>query len=199
MARTSTWRLRATQLLFLLTLAAVALTGGRALEGTPGVLAQALGFLLVIGGTLWRIWTSAFIAGRKEIELLEYGPYARCRHPLYFGSFAVGLGLGLTTRSVVVTAVLLISLGVAFWLAIRSEDRFLADRHGEAWAAFRRRVPAFWPRSGPAPMPDGRVVDLRIFRKAFLDGASVLFLWLLLVVLDTLRMQGAWQTWFRLP
>lgn len=199
MTKASTRRLRATQLLFLLTLAAVALSDGRALEGGPGLLAQALGFLLVVGGTLWRIWTSAFIAGRKDVELLDLGPYARCRHPLYFGSAVVALGLGLTTRSVVLTAVLVLALGLAYGLAIRSEDRFLADRHGEAWAEFRRKVPAFWPRLGPARLPAHRSVDLHVFRKAFLDASAVLSLWLLLVLLDALRAQGTWQAWIRLP
>ena len=199
MARTSTQRLLATQVLLLLTLAAVVLSDGRALEGVPGLLAQVLGFLLVVGGTLWRIWTSAFIAGRKEVDLLESGPYARCRHPLYFGSFVVGLGIGLTTRSVILTAVLPIALGAGFWVAIRSEDRLLADRHGAAWATFQQRVPAFWPRIGAARGPGHWKVDLRVFRKAFLDAASVLSVWLLVLLLDTLRMQGAWQAWFELP
>lgn len=195
----STARIRLTQALYLLALLLVAVSGGRSLQGLPGLGAQALGFVLVVLGTLWRLWTTAFIAGRKDVQLVEEGPYARCRHPLYLGSLVAGLGLALTTRSVTLMVALPATLVLLHGSALHREEAFLAARHGEAWRAYRARVPALWPRRGPLPAPARRELDLAIYRKAFLDAATVLALWLLIVALDALRSQGAWPAAFNLP
>lgn len=195
----STARIRLTQALYLLALLLVAVSGGRSLEGLPGLAVQALGFVLVVLGTLWRLWTTAFIAGRKDVQLVEEGPYARCRHPLYLGSLVAGLGLALTTRSVVLMLALPAALVLLHGSALHREEAFLAARHGQSWQAYRARVPALWPRFGPLPSPARLELDLEIYRKAFLDAATVLALWLLVVALDALRSQGAWPTAFTLP
>lgn len=199
MTRASTRRIRFTQAAYALALAAAALSDGRAWDGTAGLLVQALGFALVAAGTLWRIWTSAFIAGRKDVELVDIGPYGRCRHPLYFGSLLTGVGLGLTTRSALLTLVLAVVPGIAFWRSIRHEEAGLATRHGAAWRSYCERVPAFLPRSGRLTLPASREVDLPVFRKAFVDAAAVLALWLAVLLLDGLHTRQAWPAYFSLP
>ena len=195
----STPRIRLTQFLYVLALLAVALTDGRALEGMAGLAAQAAGFALVVAGTLWRVWASAFIAGRKDAEVVDAGPYARCRHPLYLGSLVAGLGLALSTRSIVLTVALPSILTALLGLAIRREERLLKDQHDEAWLRYRDRVPALWPRSGPVPAVGRREVDLPVYRKAFFDAATMMLLWLLVISLDGLRARGAWEALFALP
>jgi protein-S-isoprenylcysteine O-methyltransferase Ste14 len=195
----STARIRRTQLLFLAAIVLVALSGGRALEGAAGLAAQWLGFVLVTAGTLYRMWSSVFIAGRKDVEIVREGPYARCRHPLYLGSLVAGLGLALSTRSLVLALALPAVLAGLLAQAIRREERFLARRHGDAWADYAARVPALWPSRPGTDGPQRREVDLAIYRKAFLDAATVLGLWLVIVAVDTLRTQGAWTPLFRLP
>lgn len=195
----STPRIRLTQLLYLGVLAAVVATGGRALEGGAGLAAQAAGFLLVGTAVLGRIWTTLFIAGRKDEQLVREGPYARCRHPLYLCSVVAALGIGLTTRSVVLTAVLPSLIAALAALAAWREDRVLRQMHGQDWLSYRDAVPAIWP-ARPKPVTSGRViVVVPVYRKAFLDAASFLVLWLLVLLLDSLRSGGAWQASFRLP
>jgi hypothetical protein len=140
-----------------------------------------------------------FVAGRKDVELVDVGPYARCRHPLYFGSLVTGIGLALSTRSLVLTIALPAVLAGLLWFAARREEHYLAARHGAAWRDYRARVSAFWPSLRGAPMPARREVELQVYRKAFLDAATMFGLWLLVVALDGLRMQGAWQAPFGLP
>jgi protein-S-isoprenylcysteine O-methyltransferase Ste14 len=195
----STPRIRLTQALFLLVLWAVAVSDGHLFEGLGGLAAQAAGFVLVSVGTLWRIWTSAFIAGRKDAELVDEGPYARCRHPLYFGSLVAGLGMALTTRSLVLTIALPTILFLILGRAMRREERFLGEHYGQAWAAYRASVPAIWPRLGPVAVGARREVNLPVYRKAFFDAATIFALWLVVVGLDALRPYGAWQAWFPLP
>ena len=195
----STPRIRLTQALFLLVLWAVAVSDGHLFDGLGGLAVQAAGFVLVSVGTLWRIWTSAFIAGRKDAELVDAGPYARCRHPLYFGSLVAGLGLALTTRSLVLTIALPATMFLVLWRAMRREERFLGEHYGPAWAAYRARVPAIWPRLGPVALGARYEVNLPVYRKAFFDAATIFALWLFVVGLDALRPYGAWRAWFPLP
>jgi len=198
-ASASTPRVRRTQALYALVVLACALSDGRALGGDAGLLAQAVGFVLVASGTLWRLWSSVFVAGRKDVEVVVDGPYARCRHPLYFGTLLAGLGLGLTTRSVVLTAAVTAALSIAVLRAIGREERWLEARHGQAWRDYRARVPALLPRWQRPATPASRQVNLPVFRKAFLDAGSVLGLWLLLVLIDALRPHGWWPVPFALP
>ena len=198
-ASASTPRIRLTQTLYALIVLACALSDGRALGGDAGLLAQAVGFVLVASGTLWRLWSSVYVAGRKNVEVVVDGPYARCRHPLYFGSLLVALGLGLSTRSVVLTVAVTVAVLVAVLWAIAREERQLAGRHGQAWLDYRARTPALLPRLRRPAAPVLREVNLPVFRKAFLDAGSVLGLWLLLVMIDALRPHGWWPVPFVLP
>jgi len=195
----STPRIRRTQFLFLVVLFLVATSDGRGLQGLAGLGAQSLGFVLVAAGTLYRMWSSVFIAGRKDVEIVRDGPYARCRHPLYLGSLVAGIGLALSTRSLVLAVALPAVLAGLMAVAIRREERFLARTHGRAWTDYAARVPVLWPGPGGSAVPGRREVDLLIYRKSFLDAATVLGLWFLIVAVDALRTQGLWAPLFTLP
>ena len=60
-------------------------------------------------------------------------------------------------------------------------------------------MPAFRPGASERRTPETVTVPVRIYRKAFLDAASFLGLWLLLLLIESLRAGGAWPVLFRLP
>jgi protein-S-isoprenylcysteine O-methyltransferase Ste14 len=192
-------RVRLTHAMYLLVLAAVATSDGRSIAGAAAWSAQALGFVLVGGAVLGRLWTTLFIAGRKGSELVVDGPYARSRHPLYFWSIVAALGIGLSTRSIVLTLLLPLAIGVGAAIAARREDAAFLSSHDTAWRGYRDTVPAFWPISSQNPLPDVVAVPTRIYRRAFLDAASFLGLWLCVTLIDALHAGGAWASLFRLP
>lgn len=194
----STPRLRLTHMFYLLVLGVAALSDGRLLEGAAAIAAQAAGFVLVVAAVLGRIWTTLFISGRKDAELVRAGPYAACRHPLYLASVVAAFGIGLTTRSLVLSAAVPLAVGIAAIAAARREDDVLLRTHGERFRTYRDAVPAFWP-SGPFNSPATVSVPPAIYRKSLLDGAAFLALWLLVLLQDGLRAGGAWQALFRLP
>lgn len=198
-ASASTPRIRLTRLIYLLVLAAAALSEGRAVEDDAGLLAQAAGFLLVVAAVLGRLWTTLFIAGRKEEELVREGPYSACRHPLYLCSVIASLGIALTTRSVAMMVALPALVGVIAGVAARREDLALSQAHRDDWHRYRDAVPGFRPAWSQHRMPDRVSVPPAIYRKAFLDAASFLALWLAVLLLETLRAGGAWPALFRLP
>ena len=56
---------------------------------------EVLSFLILTVAALGRVWTSAYISGRKNHELVVDGPYSLTRNPLYFFSFLGYVGAGL--------------------------------------------------------------------------------------------------------
>ena len=192
-------RIRLTQSLYLLALALIAVSDGRSLRGACALLAQSAGFGLVVVAVLGRLWTTLFVAGRKEEQLVRAGPYARCRHPLYLCSVIGALGIGLTSLSLALSIALpLLVAAIVVWAA-RDEDAALLAAHGDAWRRYRDSVPAFRPGQSRWPTPQSVAVPPVIYRKAFLDAASFLGLWLLVLLVEALRASGAWQALFRLP
>lgn len=192
-------RIRLMQSMYLLLLAVVATSDGRLLHGAGALLAQSAGFLLVVAAVLGRLWTTLFIAGRKDRQLAQDGPFSVCRHPLYFFSIVAALGIGLTTLSLTLTIALPVIFGVIVVATARREDAMLHASHGAAWREYRDRVPAFWPAWSQARTLESVTVPLRIYRKAFFDAASFLGLWLLVLVIENLRAGGAWPAPFSLP
>lgn len=116
-----------------------------------GALLLFSGIALVLWGrvTLGRLYgvTSSFGAQLyADHQLVRSGPYGYLRHPMYAGLLLLGLGGLLLYRTwtfVFVTVTFLSLVGRA-----RREERVLAAQFGEAWEAYRRQVPAWFPRLG---------------------------------------------------
>jgi hypothetical protein len=159
----------------------------------------ALALLLVALACLGRVWCSAFIAGRKDTELVTEGPYALVRHPLYGLSLAGALGLGLATRSIALTAVTAALMLIVLIRAARAEEAALARTHGPAYEGYARNTPGWWPRSWALAAPDSITVRPRLFWKAFLDAGSFVLLYVSIDLARAMREAGTLPTWIVLP
>ena len=195
----STPRLRITAALLAATIALVAVSERPVIAGLAGGLVQLAGFALVVVAALGRVWTSAFIAGYKDASLVRSGPYSAVRHPLYALSMVAMTGLGLVTRSVSLTAALVLFSVVVYARAARREDAFLAQRHGEAHAEFVAGTPALWPDAAAYRVPEAIELRPRVFWKAFLDAGSLVGLALVLCAADLLQRAGLTPTLLTLP
>jgi protein-S-isoprenylcysteine O-methyltransferase Ste14 len=116
----------------------------------------ALGFLLVAlaaGGlvfTLWarlhlgRLW-SASVTRKAEHKIIETGPYALVRHPIYSGVLvALLMTTAIMGTVMAVPGFLLLLLG--FVMKARLEEDFLRKEMGAvAYDAYARRVPMLIP------------------------------------------------------
>ena len=65
-----------------------------------------LGIGLAFLGMLLRAWATGHV--RKNDQLAVAGPYAFTRHPLYLGSFVIGVGFSLAGGSLLMLVVFLI-------------------------------------------------------------------------------------------
>jgi protein-S-isoprenylcysteine O-methyltransferase Ste14 len=93
--------------------------------------------------TLGRNW-SAEVTFKQDHELIESGPYALVRHPIYTGIIAMGLGTAINYGRVI-GFVLLVSLCGAFWWKALQEERIMSSHFPDAYAEYKKRVRAIIP------------------------------------------------------
>ena len=88
------------------------------------------------------------LVGHAELtgtgEMFTGGLYAYVRHPRYTGMFCAAVGAALIAGTPRLWAILAVWWVLAL-VVIRLEERELAARFGSAYAAYRKRVPAFLP------------------------------------------------------
>jgi protein-S-isoprenylcysteine O-methyltransferase Ste14 len=100
--------------------------------------------------TLGRLW-SGTITLKEGHHIVDTGPYALVRHPIYAGillSAAATAAAQDSPTALAVAVVFVLVLTIKAW----AEERFLARELGiEAYAAYRRRVPMLLPF---LPKPD---------------------------------------------
>lgn len=195
----STPRLRVTAAVLAATIGLVAVSERALVAGVAGGLVQLAGVAIVVVAALGRIWTSAFIAGRKDTSLVRSGPYSALRHPLYALSLLAMFGIGLVTRSVSLTLALCLFSAIVYARAARREDAVLAGLHGDAHAGFAAGTPAFWPDAAAYRVPESIELRPRVFWKAFLDAGSLVGVALLLCAVDLVQRSGIAPTLLTLP
>jgi len=198
-ASQSTPRLRLTVSLLIAALTLVAVSERSLCGGLAGELMQLAGLALITCAALGRIWTSAFIAGFKDTSLVREGPYSALRHPLYALSLLAMLGVGLATRSIAITFILMTAFVAIYRHSVRREDAFLAQAHGKTHEEYVRSLRAFWPDFRGYRVPESIEVRPRVFWKAFLDAGSLLAFYILVRLADLLQVAGITPTWLSLP
>jgi protein-S-isoprenylcysteine O-methyltransferase Ste14 len=93
---------------------------------------------------LGRLWSAALT--RKEgHRVVDSGPYALVRHPIYTGLYVAALATFAIRASPVVATGFAFYL-IGYWVKAREEERFLAEQlEPQAYDSYRRRVPMLLP------------------------------------------------------
>ena len=116
-----------------------------------------IGIVLVSLGETLRLWANGYVGhvkvnrtqqarGDTKIgRLITAGPYAFVRHPLYLGTFLIGLGFCLTVENIWVSLVALLFFLVVYGAKMRKEERLLLDECGVAYARYLAAVPRWLP------------------------------------------------------
>ena len=100
---------------------------------TPRTLLIGAGIALC--GELFRIWAAGHLEKGREVTIS--GPYRLTRHPLYFGSTLIGIGLAVAAANVVVAVIVISYLAVTLTAAIRTEEAHLTEKFGSAYPQYR--------------------------------------------------------------
>jgi len=156
------------------------------------------GVVLVGLATVGRLWCSVYISGYKDAALITVGPYSITRNPLYFFSGLGFVGLALATETLLLAMVIAALLALLTPPVVAQEERYLAERFGDAYAAYAARTPRFWPRLRQYATPVTWVVNPRILQRRLLG--SLWFVWGVgfLEVIEDLHKLHVLPTLFRL-
>ena len=95
----------------------------------------AIGSAIALAGETIRIWAAGHLEKGREVTMS--GPYRLTRHPLYFGSTLIGVGLVVAAANVWVAVLVLGYLVVTLTAAIRTEEAHLTEKFGAAYPDYR--------------------------------------------------------------
>ena len=95
-------------------------------------------------GTMYGVSTGSSAPLQEKHRLIQRGPYALIRHPMYLGYWLVMFGVLLTYRTW--TPLLLLIMTVpSFHRRARREEISLEEMFGEEYQAYVKNVPMFLP------------------------------------------------------
>lgn len=151
-----------------------------------------------VAGLTFRLWPTLYVGGRKTSTLVTQGPYSVCRNPLYVGSLLLWISIGLFLKSVTFAAALGAVILCYIWATVPIEEGKLRARHGQAYDAYCRQFPRFWPRFRlfhTSECVEVRIKGLRIEYKRLLG-----WIWLPFVgeLVAHLRVELWWPKLFHL-
>lgn len=148
------------------------------------------GAALVVLCILGRLWATLYIGGRKNEELVTTGPFSMSRNPLYVSSTLGAVGIGLMFGSLVVALVLGLATYRIFRATAAREAAFLAGRFGQAYAAYARRTPIFWPDPRRYRDTDEVSFSPLALKRTFIDGLYFLALFPAIELVEQLQAAG---------
>ena len=158
-----------------------------------------VGYALVIFGTFGRVYSSAFIGGRKNDVIVREGPFGMVRNPLYVFSFIAALGIGLQSGMFLFLLVLVGSFIAYYPMVVAREEGFLAHKFGEAYEAYKREVPRWFPKLSQWNEPEQVDAKPKFIRNALKD-AAVFFLPLpFFAIVSALHTHDILPVWLTLP
>jgi protein-S-isoprenylcysteine O-methyltransferase Ste14 len=108
--------------------------------------------LIVLAGLAFTVWAritlgrnwSSEVTFKEGHELVQSGPYALARHPIYTGLLLMGLGTAVNYGRLIGFLVLVTVCGALLW-KVRQEERIMSRHFPSAYADYRTRVHAIIP------------------------------------------------------
>jgi protein-S-isoprenylcysteine O-methyltransferase Ste14 len=131
-------------------------------EAPPSPTWLVIGVLTTAAGEVLRLWGVQHIGvvSRTRTDrlgpLVDTGPFAYTRNPLYVGNIALWAGFALTARLLWLAPVIFVLLGLEYYAIVRWEEGLLESRLGAAYRDYAAAVPRWLPRRGASGARKGR-------------------------------------------
>ena len=126
-------------------------------------------FLVVICG-MGCLYTTAFLGGYKNKELITVGPFSIVRNPLYVFSWLGFTGFALFSTNLWVILILPVSFLFLYQALVRREEAYLLEKFGESFSIYCQRVPRFIPKFSNFIQPDQLILTPHTFMRGLLDN-----------------------------
>lgn len=112
-----------------------------------------IGALLMVGGEAWRLWgvaTAGTVTRRRSRnvqKLVDHGPFAWSRNPLYVGNFLIWMGIIALSGVLWFLPVAVVLFAVEYYYIVRYEEGVLESIFGAEYLSYKERTPRWLPRS----------------------------------------------------
>jgi protein-S-isoprenylcysteine O-methyltransferase Ste14 len=83
---------------------------------------------------------TGLLPGQPTMTILDRGPFAVSRNPLYVGLLVLSAGIALLAGSLWAVLALPLEWALLRWGAVLPEERYLAAKFGDGYADYRARV-----------------------------------------------------------
>ena len=150
-------------------------------------LAEGLGGLLLIAGVIGRMYSSLTIASYKNTRVVKTEMYSVVRHPLYFFSFMMAIGVGLLTGRVELLVYICIFFFACFYPIIRHEEKNLESKFGQEYAEYRKQVPMLIPNFWKWTAREKMEINMRLVTRTILDGSLPLLFFPVLEIIEAIH------------
>ena len=160
------------------------------MQGWAGEVFRLCGYVLMVAGSLWRVWCLTFIGGTKDAVLTTTGPYSVVRNPLYFGSFLGVIGFGIAVRLPLLPIVLLVTFAALYPAVVANEEKRLDEFFGDTYRRYRDATPCWVPRWSLYTEPEAISVSPQKVRQGILDAMWYLWAYAFVQLLDLLHGHG---------
>jgi len=111
-----------------------------------------LGIAIIFIGFLIRLWSTKHIGRRtpsvkkKGKELVNTGPYAIVRNPLYIGNIIIATGLSVLSKLIWFTPFVFLYFFALYHVVVLYEEKKLSERWEDDYLAYFNEVPRWIPR-----------------------------------------------------
>ncbi len=139
-------------------------------DALPHELMIFAGYALLAFCAMGRLYSTAFIGGIKNKDLVTWGPYSVCRNPLYFFSLCGAAGLGFATASLTMTAIIFFGFLTVYIFLIGREEEFLQNKFGKEFSSYKAKVPRLLPDLSRWHCPAELTFQPKFFNFAWRDA-----------------------------
>ena len=131
---------------------AIAILTLRVGEAPPSPFLVGVGVGVTVVGELIRLWGVYHIGAISRTRsdrlgpLIDSGPFAHVRNPLYLGNILLWLGFALSAHLLWLAPIVVMLLAFEYHAIVRWEETLLADRLGDSYRRYMERVPRWIPK-----------------------------------------------------
>jgi protein-S-isoprenylcysteine O-methyltransferase Ste14 len=146
-----------------------------------------------------RLWSLIYISGYKSNTLITEGPYSIVRHPLYFFSLLGAIGIGLASGNVLVLVLIIAFFLLYYPFTILAEESKLAEKFGQTYTEYKKRVPMFIPRLSLYKEPQVYNITVNKLVRNFVEAMLLLWIFILMHLIEMLQNTGVLPVLLRVP
>ena len=107
-----------------------------------------LGGIFIVGSLFFAFWAiycfrqvgTSVDVRRPTTMLVDSGPYAISRNPLYVANCMLFAGLAFVADIFWLMPMIPVLMVVIYWVAIKKEEAYLENKFGDCYKAYKRRV-----------------------------------------------------------